>query len=258
MEEPNLLTTGVIAILYCDEDHVVNVFLKTSSINSGDVRTVEMTMNQHVKTSQVKSPYLLEHCQMNEQEGVIVFPRCVHGDVVSYLETYKPDYKLRYKWMLQMVKAVYHMHEVLHLAHMDLSPENFMVTKELDIKLGDFAQACSTDHPLLIRNTVGKKVYRAYEITTCTEIENPKACDMWSLGIVIFTLFFNYFLWESPGCINFRTFMSQSTLFWKTVATWIPSTSEHVLILNIVKLLVCLDPKKRISITHLQKFLNIS
>ena len=256
MEEPIVIMTGVIAILYRDEDHVVKVFLKPASLSSGDVKSVEMTVNLQIKDHPIKCPYILEHCCMNEEDGVLVFPRCWHGDLVNYLDECRPSFELRFTWMKQMVEAVYFMHTELQLAHMDLSPENFMVAEDLTLKLGDFAQACSANHPLLIRTTVGKKVYRPYEVLDATEVEDPKACDMWSLGICIFTIFYNYFLWSTQECFNFRTFVKHPSVFWKTVATWIPDSRNHVFILSLVKELVCIDVKKRMTIGDLRTRVN--
>lgn len=251
VRSPKLLMPGILANLYHDDHMVTKVFRRDTAIGSGDNWHTELTMNRHIMASE-PSPYLLMCSQAVEEDKVMVFPYCHHGDIISYMQCGRASWKLKKKWMHQMVDAVFHLHEVLGMAHMDLSLENFMVTKDVDLKLGDFAQAYRTHTPLLVRNVVGKKCYSARELVEHTIVEDTKACDMWSLGICIFSMFFNCFLWTSCKDRHFLWFVKDPEGFWAFYGQYIKDTKRTRFIISLVKKLLYLDPAKRLSIVGLQ------
>jgi serine/threonine protein kinase len=85
----------------------------------------------------------------------------------------------------QMISATKYMHNQ-ELVHLDMKLENFMVTLNEGVKLIDF-ETChrlDKDNKIVSRGTPG---YRAPELLD-GRIEDAKALDMYSLGVVLFTM----------------------------------------------------------------------
>jgi len=91
----------------------------------------------------------------------------------------------------QIVSAVNHVHS-LGIAHCDLKPENFIFTDKSDeatIKLIDFGMAKIVHWRKYHRRMNGTPYYIAPEVL---KGHYNEACDMWSLGVIIFIIVFGY------------------------------------------------------------------
>ncbi len=79
--------------------------------------------------------------------------------------------------------------EYLHskgIAHMDLKPENFVLSNDLTLKICDFDLSYKqTDSSIRGK---GSKYYRAPEVEART-CQDPKAADIYSMGIVLFVFY---------------------------------------------------------------------
>lgn len=88
----------------------------------------------------------------------------------------------------QLVSAVSHLHQV-GFAHLDLSMENILLNRHGVCKLCDFGLA----QPLgaKLNTPVGKTTYMAPEVVTADareEAYSPSKADIWSLGVILFTM----------------------------------------------------------------------
>ncbi len=251
---------GVLASLFHDETRVAKIFHELRKAESGDTWMVEMLMNLKIMNfGGTLSPFILKCESIHEEERVIVFPYCHQIDIIHYMERNRCSEELLLKWVDQMIDAVYCLHEHLEIAHMDLSLENFMLTQDLEIRLGDFAQACHANSVLTITGSIGKKSYGAYEIFARDTVYNPKTCDMWSLGICIFAMFFNCLLWFSHRDSRFIGFIHNQGQFWEKLEEAIKQVKgeqQDVItfkILKLVKRLVVLNPDERMTIKELKQ-----
>ncbi|RLN96395.1 hypothetical protein BBJ28_00003191 [Nothophytophthora sp. Chile5] len=127
------------------------------------------------------------HDAFVEQETMyLVMEYCAGGDLYDYLST-------RRQRMLSCLNALSVLSQVasgvafLHehgIAHRDISLENIMLHRGR-CKLGDFGLATrETDAG---GRRVGKKYYMAPEVVAGSTYD-PKAADVWSLGIVLFIM----------------------------------------------------------------------
>jgi len=91
----------------------------------------------------------------------------------------------------QLVSAVYHVHS-LSVAHCDLKPENFIFTdksRKAQLKLIDFGMAKIVHWRKYHRRMNGTPYYIAPEVL---KGHYNEACDMWSLGVIMFIMIFGY------------------------------------------------------------------
>lgn len=89
-----------------------------------------------------------------------------------------------------MALAIQYLHS-LNIAHRDLKCENVLVTSNFNVKLSDFGFSRYTiDKNLKViqsETCCGTMSYSPPEVLKCIPY-NPKISDMWSLGVIIFTM----------------------------------------------------------------------
>ena len=146
--------------------------------------------------------------------------------------------------MEKLMGAVQYLHSH-NISHRDLKPENFLYeTKNAnsEIKIADFGMSVKFGNNLRMKSLAGTPYYLAPEI-----LKGPytKSCDVWSLGI------FMYFILS--GTHPFRGFEIED-IFNKISAGKLKfeggdwgNVSE--LAIDLIKKLLIIDTKKRISIT---------
>jgi len=184
---------------------------------------------------------------------------------VSALDPEDPSEKfdLRMHIAAELIKTVVLMHKN-GVIHLDLKLENVFLTDKGMPRLGDFGMAVRTDMKIPPRGSVGWIAPEMYEAQEAGEsVEARPAHDLWSLGVVLFTLVFrtNPFvdLQESiiqekdPGerrkrIQEFRQAVQEQIDFLTTPNEYIdPSLGR------IIGGLLALDPKKRMTDALLAK-----
>ncbi|CRK96245.1 CLUMA_CG009672, isoform A [Clunio marinus] len=126
----------------------------------------------------VKHQYIAEiHSILQCQDIAFIFMAFAeNGDLLKYLTgNGKVDEPQSRIWFSQMVSAIKYLHS-LHYAHRDIKCENILISKEMNIRITDFA-------------------YIAPEILQHLPYD-PLISDVWALGIVLTIMLFNDFPFE--------------------------------------------------------------
>ena len=89
--------------------------------------------------------------------------------------------------MLQLFKAINHCH-ANGVVHRDIKPENIMVTDSDDVRLIDFGLG-KVQRGKHLNEVAGTPLYMAPEVI---QGSYGKEADMWSLGVLLFTLVSGY------------------------------------------------------------------
>lgn len=99
--------------------------------------------------------------------------------------------------MYQITLAIVHCHTKL-VAHRDLKPENMLIANNASgdpstpIKLADFGLSADISKSPLMHEPCGTPEYVAPEVVTQFKKGYDKACDIWSLGVIMYILLCGY------------------------------------------------------------------
>jgi len=89
---------------------------------------------------------------------------------------------------LQIIKAVSALHQK-QIAHMDIKPDNILITKEGTLKLCDFSFSMPSSN--FVNRKMGSGAYMAPELHGASTIPcRAQLTDVFSLGVLFFVLAF--------------------------------------------------------------------
>jgi len=139
-------------------------------------------------------------------------------NVLNQAKIYE-DEKLARTYFHHLVEGVEYLHS-RNYAHMDLKLDNLLLDEDFKLKIADFDCCCITTQTMVMHR--GTRDYRAPEVIEerCTD---PKAADMYSMGIILFLLFTGfapYFEDKTVGDKDYDLFdvlMNQPRKYWKTL-----------------------------------------
>ncbi|XP_062554619.1 testis-specific serine/threonine-protein kinase 1-like [Armigeres subalbatus] len=132
------------------------------------------------------------HSIVRRKSRVFIFMRLAErGDLLSFIRKNGAlSEDTSRLWFYQMADAIQYLHQ-LNIAHRDLKCENMLISNNMNIKLSDFgfSRTCvdETGMAAMSKTFCGSSAYAAPEIVSGKEY-NPKAADLWSLGVVLFIM----------------------------------------------------------------------
>lgn len=195
-----------------------------------------------------------------EQVNYGIFEYLKNGELYNYIFLIKKRFseELSRKIFFDLLKAVETCHKC-GITHGDIKLQNILFNPNFNLKLIDFGFAKNIKDGLISEIT-GTRFYNAPEMFCCaTKGYDGVLADIFSLGVVLFTLVMGFYPFDKPNITDTRYKLickKDYVNFWKKCEQKSPFSSYNGVsheFKDLFEKMVCYRPKERININEIKK-----
>lgn len=198
---------------------------------------------------------------VSDTVSYMVMPLANYGDLSRYLRgDYYFDEPIAAYIFHKLFYGISHIHDKGYV-HLDIKPDNILITKEMDLKIGDFGLSQPSKgedgNGIFSKRRCGTKSFWSPEIALGFEYNGEQA-DLYSLAIMLFIIIF--------GCRPFREIKTDDPLFMKLLkeplAYWMthPYTKNRIKertvseeVVDLLARMLMVNPESRLSKSDIAK-----
>ena len=136
----------------------------------------------------------------NDELIYVIMELCSNGELFNYIaQNGRLDPFLCHRIFRQLVAAMTYLHS-RDIAHRDLKPENILLDDDMNPKIADFGLCHVSAQDQLLSTPCGSPFYAPPEIISNEEYDGKKS-DVWSLGVVLYTMAVGSLPWKDTNQI---------------------------------------------------------
>ena len=225
------------------EKVAIKILKKKRITNSSEMSRLEREISILKKLNHIN---LIRTYKINEDcENYYIFMEyCENGELFNYIvDKQKLDEDETAYFFYQLINGLNYIHHK-NIVHRDLKPENLLLSKGNILKIVDFGLSNYFQEDSLLSTPCGSPCYASPEMV-CGNQYNGLLIDIWSCGIIIFAMICGFLPFEDTNNeILFKKIMNCNI-------DYPDFLTENVL--DIMKKILVVDPKKRITIEEIKK-----
>jgi serine kinase len=233
-----------------DEHKKVKVAVKIMQLDKlHDERIYEFVAREMDIIKKIKHPNLASTIDiLSIGRSIVMIGTLYECDLLQYIEQRgRISERVARRLLIELVAGVKYLHD-MDIAHRDLKIENLLLSANGTLKLGDFGFARFVSPTGLCDTRCGSAGYIAPEVTVeADEGIDAKLADIWSIGVVLYTMITNSFPFDNKDYI----WMNKN----KSVVIKFPNSRAVVSgrLRSLIEQFLMFEPTKRINLIDAPK-----
>jgi len=229
----HILTEEKVAVKVLEKDRVI------------DVADVERVAREIHILKIIRHPNLIQLFEIIEttKQLYLITEYATGGELYDYIVSNKKLKEIEAcRLFQQIISGIEYIHK-LRIVHRDLKPENLLLDDSKNIKLVDFGLSNTYKQDEKLRTACGSPCYAAPEMIAGKEYDGLQV-DIWSAGVVLFSLLCGYLPFEDPKTANlYKKILSGDYV----IPEFLSDSAK-----NLIKGILNISPKERFKISEIK------